>query len=119
MGSLPVTLPVTLPLVLTAGGAEATTTILVSMSSLTTAANGLVTASTYLLETCQTKLVADLTKGGYHKVLPGQTYTTRHWLPVATNLRAWVIRIQSSESSILVTTTQQPGRLAVAAGAAV
>jgi hypothetical protein len=71
------------------------------VSTLTAAAGGLVSASNFILEHLQTKLVTDLTKGGYVKCLPGQTYTTGKVSP-AMNLRAWLVRIQRTPQAIII-----------------
>ena len=76
-------------------------TLVVSVSTLTAAAGGLVSASNFVLEQLQTRLVNDLTKGGYHKCLPGQTYTTAKVSP-ALNLRAWLVRIQRTPQAIII-----------------
>ncbi|CAB9514582.1 expressed unknown protein [Seminavis robusta] len=75
--------------------------VMVSVSAITAAAGGLVSASNFVLEALQTKLVNDLTKGGYHKLLPGQTYTTQKLSP-ALNLRVWLVRIHKTENAILI-----------------
>jgi hypothetical protein len=64
MGSLPAAVSVTVATDLT---------LMVSVGTLTSVAGGLVSASNFVLDRLQTQLVNDLTKGGYHKCLPGQT----------------------------------------------
>mmetsp|Transcript_38932 Transcript_38932/g.71921 ORF Transcript_38932/g.71921 Transcript_38932/m.71921 type:complete len:223 (-) Transcript_38932:416-1084(-) len=76
-------------------------TIAISASTVATAAGSLVSAAKWVLEEVQNKMVADLTKGGYSKVLPGHAYTSGK-LPPSLNMRVWVVRIQKTESSIIV-----------------
>lgn len=92
LGSLPATVSLTV---------AGEMTLAVSVSTLTAAAGGLVSASNFILDQLQTKLVNDLTKGGYHKCLPGQTYTTPKLSP-ALNLRAWLVRIQRTPEAIII-----------------
>uniref|UniRef100_A0A7S4JN49 Uncharacterized protein n=1 Tax=Odontella aurita TaxID=265563 RepID=A0A7S4JN49_9STRA len=76
-------------------------TIAISASTVATAAGGIVSAAKWVLEEVQNKMVVDLTKGGYSKLLPGQTYTSGK-LPMSLNMRVWVVRIKQTESSIIV-----------------
>lgn len=76
-------------------------TLVVSVSTITAAAGGLVSATNWVLDSVQTKLVADLAKGGYHKLLPGQTYTSRK-TSLSLNMRAWVVRIQRTPDAIII-----------------
>ena len=92
MGSVPGILSVTI-----AGEAS----VLISVSTLTAAAGGFVSATNFVLEQLQTQLVNDLAKGGYHKLLPGQTYTTQKLTP-GLNLRAWIVRIQKTDHAIII-----------------
>jgi hypothetical protein len=85
-----------LPAVVRVGGQA-----LLSVNALTTAAGGVVSASHFVLDHLQTKLVSDLTKGGYHKCLPGQTYTTPPVTP-GLNMRAWLVRIQKTDRHLLI-----------------
>lgn len=96
LGSVPGILSVSV-----ATGAEAAAVISISVSTLTAAAGGFVSATNFVLEQLQTQLVNDLAKGGYHKLLPGQTYTTQK-LTAGLNLRAWVVRIQKTEQAIIM-----------------
>jgi hypothetical protein len=75
--------------------------MMLSVNAMTAAAGGMVSASNYVLDALQTRLVQDLTKGGYHKCLPGQTYTLSGVTP-GLNLRAWLVRIQKTETSIFI-----------------
>jgi hypothetical protein len=52
--------------------------------------------------TLQNNFVADFSKGGYHKLLPGQTFTTSQKTTLGLNLRVWVIRIQTTEQAIII-----------------
>jgi hypothetical protein len=83
--------------------AVAEQTLVVSVSAMASAAGALVSASNWVLDTVQNKFVADFSKGGYQKLLPGQTFTTSRKTPmVCFNLRAWVIRIQKTEKAIII-----------------
>jgi hypothetical protein len=73
----------------------------VSVSAISSAAGALVSASNWVLDTLQNKFVADLSEGGYQKLLPGQTFTTSQ-KTIGLNLRTWVIRIQKTEKAILI-----------------
>ena len=89
------------PAMITLGTAAGELSVAVSVSTLTAAAGGFVSASNFVLDQLQTQLVHDLTKGGYHKCLPGQTYTTCKLSP-ALNLRAWVVRISRTDKAIII-----------------
>jgi hypothetical protein len=81
--------------------AVAEQTLMISVSTMSSAAGALVSASNWVLDTVQNKFVADFSKGGYHKLLPGQTFTTRQ-TTLGLNLRAWIIRIQKTEQAIII-----------------
>jgi hypothetical protein len=76
-------------------------TLMVSVSAMSSAAGALVSASNWVLDTVQNKFVADFSKGGYHKLLPGQTFTTSQ-KTLGLNLRAWIIRIQKTKQAIII-----------------
>jgi hypothetical protein len=76
-------------------------TLMVSVSAMSSAAGALVSASNWVLDTVQNKFVADFSNGGYHKLLPGQTFTTSQ-KTLGLNLRAWIIRIQKTEQAIII-----------------
>mmetsp|Transcript_25863 Transcript_25863/g.37917 ORF Transcript_25863/g.37917 Transcript_25863/m.37917 type:complete len:238 (-) Transcript_25863:219-932(-) len=83
----------------TVGAAD--TTLVVSVGALAAAASGVVSATNWALDRTQNKIVADFSRGGYHKILPGQTYTS-HKRALALNLRAWVVRIQQTPDAIII-----------------
>mmetsp|Transcript_11867 Transcript_11867/g.18206 ORF Transcript_11867/g.18206 Transcript_11867/m.18206 type:complete len:237 (+) Transcript_11867:244-954(+) len=76
-------------------------TLVVSVSTLTAVAGGVVTTTNWVLDRVQNQVVADLSKGGYHKILPGQTWTSAR-MTCALNLRAWVVRIQKTEHAVII-----------------
>ena len=76
-------------------------TLMVSVSAMSSAAGALVSASNWVLDAVQNKFVADFSKGGYKKLLPGQTFTTSQ-KTLGLNLRAWIIRIQKTEQAIII-----------------
>lgn len=84
-----------------AAGEVALLTLSIPVATITAAAGGIVSASNYCLDKFQTQLVTDLTKGGYHTCLPGQTYTSSAVTP-ALNLRAWLVRIQRTPQAIII-----------------
>mmetsp|Transcript_37642 Transcript_37642/g.82448 ORF Transcript_37642/g.82448 Transcript_37642/m.82448 type:complete len:224 (-) Transcript_37642:317-988(-) len=93
-------------------------TVVVTASAIASATGGLVSATNWALESLQNKLVADLSRGGYSKLLPGQLYTTGR-KPVAFNMRCWIIRIRREENAIVIQrsnasvwTSRRPGGIA-------
>ena len=76
-------------------------TLVVSVSAVTAATGGIVSATNYVLDKVQNTVVNDLAKGGYHKIMPGQTYTTGR-MTSSLNLRAWLVRIKKTHHSILI-----------------
>ena len=93
-------------------------TVVVTASALASATGGLVSATNFALESLQSRLVADLSRGGYTKLLPGQSYTTGR-KPVALNMRCWIMRIKREENAIVmersnasVWTSRRPGGIA-------
>eukprot|EP00565_Helicotheca_tamesis_P004635 CAMPEP_0185731312 /NCGR_PEP_ID=MMETSP1171-20130828/12541_1 /TAXON_ID=374046 /ORGANISM="Helicotheca tamensis, Strain CCMP826" /LENGTH=229 /DNA_ID=CAMNT_0028400549 /DNA_START=172 /DNA_END=861 /DNA_ORIENTATION=+ len=88
---------------ITVGGtaAAAETTLVVTVGALTAAASGVVSATNYALDKVQNRVVSDFSRGGYHKLLPGQTFTSAKYSP-SFNLRAWVVRIQQTNDAIII-----------------
>lgn len=76
-------------------------TLVITASAVASATGGFVSSINWALESLQNKLVTDLSRGGYSKLLPGQTYTTGR-KPIALNMRAWVIRIRRLENAIVI-----------------
>mmetsp|Transcript_18219 Transcript_18219/g.21034 ORF Transcript_18219/g.21034 Transcript_18219/m.21034 type:complete len:259 (-) Transcript_18219:38-814(-) len=85
--------------------AAAAAEIVISVKILTAMAGGFVSTTNWYLDRVQNQIVADLSKGGYTKLLPGQTFTSQRYRAIGLNLRAWVIRIQKTEHSILLRRT--------------
>jgi len=97
----------TVPATTTLLGGTATATVTgatavggeIAVATITAVAGGFVSASNYCLDRYCLKLVHDLTKGGYHTLLPGQSFTSKSVSP-GLNLRAWLVRIHRTPHSI-------------------
>mmetsp|Transcript_23611 Transcript_23611/g.67977 ORF Transcript_23611/g.67977 Transcript_23611/m.67977 type:complete len:233 (+) Transcript_23611:92-790(+) len=75
--------------------------VVITASTIASATGSFVSATNWAMESLQNKFVVDLTKAGYTKLLPGQTYTTQR-KPLGLNMRAWVIRIQRRDNCVVI-----------------
>lgn len=76
-------------------------TLTITVSSISAVAGTIVSATNWALDVLQTKTVSDFAKGGYHKILPGQTYTSGK-KSLALNMRVWLVRIRRTPTCIVI-----------------